>query len=140
MALIPTLKLWQYEARRLGVSAARAELARINAAAQLKAFADAGGQLLFGTDVGYMADYDPTDEYLLMQQAGLSFSQVLASLTTGPAARFARAAHSGRIAPGMDADLVVLEGNPERDITALARVRYAVRQGRVVYDGKPATG
>jgi imidazolonepropionase-like amidohydrolase len=87
-----------------------------------------------------MADYDPTDEYLLMQQAGLSFSQVLASLTTGPAARFARAAHSGRIAPGMDADLVVLEGNPERDITTLARVRYAVRQGRVVYDGRRATG
>jgi imidazolonepropionase-like amidohydrolase len=140
MALIPTLKLWQYEARRLGVSATRAELARMNAAAQLKAFADAGGQLLFGTDVGYMADYDPTDEYLLMQQAGLSFSQVLASLTIGPAARFARAAHSGRIAAGMDADLVVLEGNPERDITALARVRYAVRQGRVVYDGKPAIG
>ena len=140
MALIPTLKLWQYEARRLGVSATRAELARVNAAAQLKAFADAGGQLLFGTDVGYMADYDPTDEYLLMQQAGLSFSQVLASLTTGPAVRFARAAHSGRIAPGMDADLVVIEGNPERDISALARVRYAVRQGRVVYDGKPATG
>jgi len=140
MALIPTLKLWQYEARRFGVSATRAELTQINAAAQVKAFADAGGQLLFGTDVGYMADYDPTDEYLLMQQAGLSFSQVLASLTTGPAARFARAAHSGRIAPGMDADLVVLEGNPERDITTLARVRYAVRQGRVVYDGRRATG
>jgi len=140
MALIPTLKLWQYEARRLGVPAARAEAARVNSAAQLKAFADAGGQLLFGTDVGYMADYDPTDEYLLMQQAGLTFSQVLASLTTGPAARFARAAHSGRIAAGMDADLVALDGNPERDITALARVRYAVRLGRVVYEGKPVTG
>jgi len=140
MALIPTLKLWKYEARRLGVPAARAEAARVNSAAQLKAFADAGGQLLFGTDVGYMADYDPTDEYLLMQQAGLTFWQVLASLTTGPAARFARAAHSGRIVAGMDADLVVLDGNPERDISALARVRYAVRLGRVVYDGKPATG
>ena len=140
MALIPTLKLWQYEARRLGVPAARAEAARVNSAAQLKAFADAGGQVLFGTDVGYMTDYDPTDEYLLMQQAGLTFSQVLASLTTGPAARFARAAHSGRIAAGMDADLVVLDGNPERDITALARVRYAVHQGRVIYDSKPAMG
>jgi len=62
MALIPTLKLWQYEVRRLGLPAARAELARLNSAAQLKAFADAGGQLLFGTDVGYMSDYDPTDE------------------------------------------------------------------------------
>jgi len=75
-----------------------------------------------------------------MQQAGLSFSQVLASLTTGPAARFARAADSGRIAAGMDADLVALDGNPERDITALARVRYTVRLGHVVYEGKPATG
>ena len=71
-----------------------------------------------------MADYDPTDEYLLMQQAGLSFSQVLASL--------------GRIAPGMDADLVVIEGNPERDITALARVRYAVRQGSTTGSRPPA--
>jgi imidazolonepropionase-like amidohydrolase len=140
MAMIPTLKLWQYEVRRLGLPAARAEAARANSAAQLKAFVDAGGQLLFGTDVGYMADYDPTDEYVLMQQAGLTFSQILASLTTGPAARFARAAHSGRIAAGMDADLVALDRNPERDITALARVRYAVRLGRVIYEGRPVTG
>jgi imidazolonepropionase-like amidohydrolase len=35
----------------------------------------------------------------------------------------------------MEADLVVLEGDPARDIEALARVRYAVRQGRVIYRG-----
>ena len=32
-----------------------------------------------------------------------------------------------------EADLVVLEGDPARDIAALARVRYTVRQGRIVY-------
>lgn len=29
-----------------------------------------GGMILFGTDVGYMNDYDPSDEYALMAEAG----------------------------------------------------------------------
>jgi imidazolonepropionase-like amidohydrolase len=33
----------------------------------------------------------------------------------------------------MIADVVVLEGDPERDITALAKVRYTVRGGRIIY-------
>ena len=40
---------------------------------------------------------------------------------------------AGRIAPGMEADLVVLDGDPSRDIRALARVRYTLRQGRIIY-------
>ena len=31
---------------------------------ELRAFKSAGGQVLFGTDVGYMHEYDPTDEYV----------------------------------------------------------------------------
>jgi hypothetical protein len=34
-----------------------------DAVEQVRGFAAAGGQVLFGTDVGYMTDYDPTDEY-----------------------------------------------------------------------------
>jgi imidazolonepropionase-like amidohydrolase len=103
------------------------------AAAQLRAFAEAGGQVLFGTDVGYMTDYDPTDEYVSMQQAGLSYAQILASLTTGPAQRFGRAARTGRLAPGLDADVTVVDGRPEDDIRALARVRYTLRSGRLLF-------
>ena len=44
--------------------------------------------MLFGTDVGYMHDYDPTDEYVLMAKAGMSPAQILESLTTAPAARW----------------------------------------------------
>ncbi len=40
---------------------------------------------------------------------------------------------AGRIAPGMEADLVVLDGGPSRDIRALARVRDTLRQGRIIY-------
>src|SRR5215468_10303839 len=95
MALIPTLKLWSYETRRLGRAPALADRLRDNAATQVKMFADAGGEVLFGTDVGYMLDYDPADEYVLLERAGLSFRQILAALTTNPAARFGRAARTG---------------------------------------------
>ena len=88
--------------------------------------------MLFGTDVGYMTDYDPRDEYTYMQQAGLSYPQILASLTTAPSRRFG-AARAGRLAPGADADVVVVNGAPERDIRALADVRYTIRAGRTIY-------
>lgn len=44
--------------------------------------------MLFGTDVGYMHDYDTAEEYELMAQAGMDAGQILASLTTAPAERF----------------------------------------------------
>ncbi|MBF8290648.1 MAG: Amidohydro 3 protein, partial [Chloroflexi bacterium] len=71
MGLIPTLKLWSWELGRLGLPPAVVERVQGNALAQVSAFVEAGGQLLFGTDVGYMTNYDPTDEYLLLQRAGL---------------------------------------------------------------------
>jgi imidazolonepropionase-like amidohydrolase len=103
------------------------------AQAQLRAFAELGGQVLFGTDIGYMIDYDPTDEYVFMQQAGLSYAEILAALTTAPAARFGAAARTGRLARGLDADIVVTDGDPARDITGLAKVRYTLRGGRIIY-------
>ena len=89
--------------------------------------------MLFGTDVGYMTDYDPTDEYVLMQQAGLSYAQILAALTVAPVERFGRAGAGGGLRPGADADITVVEGDPARDIRALAAVRYTVRAGRLIY-------
>lgn len=137
MALIPTLKLWPYELRKAALPPPIIARVLANGRDQLRAFAEAGGQVLFGTDVGYMTEYDPTDEYVYMEAAGLSYAQILASLTTAPAERFGVAAKTGRVARGMDADLTVVDGEPERDIRALARVRYTLRAGRVVYERKP---
>jgi imidazolonepropionase-like amidohydrolase len=133
MALIPTLKLWPYELTKASVPA---EITRIflgTAQEQLRAFVDVGGQVLFGTDVGYMAEYDPTDEYVYMQQAGLSYALILAALTTAPAARFGAASRAGRLARGFVADVVVLDGDPAADIRALGRIRATLRGGRVIY-------
>ena len=132
MSLAPTLKLFPTELRKAGAPASVVEVVLGNARDQLRIFAEGGGQVLFGTDVGYIADYDPTDEYVYMQQAGLSYPQILASLTTAPAARFGAAARTGRLAAGLDADIVVIQGDPAQDIRALARVRTTLRAGRLI--------
>src|SRR5262245_39860284 len=133
MALIPTMKLWEYELRRAGRDQARIERWIQVAQDQVRSFVALGGPVLFGTDVGYMREYDPADEYAYLAGAGLSFVQILATLTTTPAERFKLAARMGRIAVGMDADLVAFEGDPGADIRSLARVRHVVHHGGVVY-------
>jgi imidazolonepropionase-like amidohydrolase len=137
MALVPTLKLWPWELGRYGVPAVAIERTQANAEAQLRAFVDAGGQVIFGTDVGYMTDYDPTDEYLLLQRAGLGFPAILTTLTTAPAKRFHAGSGAGTIAGGSPADLVVLDGDPAAEIRSLARVRYTIRGGRIIYERAP---
>jgi imidazolonepropionase-like amidohydrolase len=65
----------------------------------------------------------------------MSFRKILASLTTNPAQRFGYATQSGRIAKGLDGDLVVLGGDPAQNTSAFSRVLYAIRGGEVVYAG-----
>lgn len=121
MAIVPTLKLFG-ETRWL-----------FEILDEVRDYARSGGPILFGTDVGYLTDYDPTQEYVLLASAGLSWREILASLTTNPAERMAEASRRGRIAPGMDADFVVLAADPVRDVKAFTDVRYTVRAGRVIY-------
>jgi imidazolonepropionase-like amidohydrolase len=133
VSLVPTLKLWDWEGlRRHRDSATRARFQDAGVK-ELAAFAKAGGTVLFGTDVGYMSDKDPTAEYAAMARAGLRFEQILASLTTAPARVFTPGAHRGRIAPGFDADLVVLDRDPRADPTAFTSVRWAMRDGRALW-------
>lgn len=133
MALVPTLKLWPYELNKVALPPAVVEAVLGNGMAQLRAFSDLGGQVLFGTDVGYMTDFDPTDEYVYMQRAGLSYAAILGALTTAPAARFGAVARAGRLVPGMDADVTVLDGDPAQDVRALGRVRLTLRAGKILY-------
>jgi imidazolonepropionase-like amidohydrolase len=126
-ALTPTLSLF---AMTIGGPALSAGLVD-SGLAQLKAFADNGGTVLFGTDVGFTTIYDTTPEYELMHRA-LSERQVLASLTTNPAHYF-KVARKGRVERGLDADLVVLDGDPIADVRNLAKVATTIRAGQVIY-------
>jgi imidazolonepropionase-like amidohydrolase len=77
---------------------------------QLRAYSEAGGQILFGTDVGYIRQFDTSEEFLWMSRAGMNFQQVLASLTTNPARLFGYMMYSGRIAKGDYFDRINAEG------------------------------
>jgi len=122
MALVPTLYLFR-QSRHIN-----------DILKEVTVFSDAGGKILFGTDAGFIPDYDPSGEYALMKKAGMSFSQILASLTTTPAEIFHVTQTRGRIVPGFMADLVALKSDPNDDITAFARVRYTWRGGRMIFD------
>jgi imidazolonepropionase-like amidohydrolase len=131
VALIPTLSFWRYQVRHERISAADGlEEAAIG---QLRSWIGAGGVVLFGTDLGWVTIYDPTGEYVLMAKAGMSFPQILASLTTAPAERFGVANQLGRVAKGFVADLTILRADPTKDIRALAAVAYTLRDGKVIY-------
>jgi imidazolonepropionase-like amidohydrolase len=131
VALIPTLSFWRYQARHERISAADAvEEAAIG---QLRSWVAVGGEVLYGTDLGWVTIYDPTGEYVLMARAGMTFPQILASLTTAPAKRFGDSDQLGRIAPGLTADLTILRSDPTKDIRALAAVDYTIRDGKVIY-------
>ena len=98
---------------------------------QLKAFAVNGGTVLFGTDVGFTKLYDTSLELEFMGRA-LSPTEVLASLTTNPAAYF-KALRQGRVEQGFDADIVVLDGDPATDVRNLSKVAYTIRAGKIIY-------
>jgi imidazolonepropionase-like amidohydrolase len=121
IAVIPTLKLF-------GRNQNLDKLLR-----QLLAFSDAGIPILFGTDVGFLTDYDPAREYQLLDRAGLNFPQILAALTTAPAACYGFSQRKGRLAPGFDADLVILAADPAEETPAFSGVRYTIQKGAVVY-------
>jgi imidazolonepropionase-like amidohydrolase len=64
--------------------------------------------------------------------------EVLQLLTEGGAAALGKKGEVGRMAVGATADLVVVEGDPGLDVTALRRVLAVYRAGRLVA-GSPGT-
>ena len=133
LSLIPTLTLFDVEGRKQNIPDHQRTAWIAQMVGQLRAYSEAGGDILFGTDIGYTDHYDTTLEFTLMSQAGMNYRQILASLTTNPARKFGDSNSTGRIAKGMKADLVILSADPAQDITAFSKVRFTIRNGRVLY-------
>jgi imidazolonepropionase-like amidohydrolase len=133
MSVVPTFKLWPYELKKEDVPQPVVDSLVGATFEQLRAFNSVHGQVLFGTDVGYMHDYDPTEEYVLMAKAGMSPTQILESLTTAPAARWKEEQRHGQIAKGFAADLVMLSADPFEDVKNFANVKCVLRAGAPIY-------
>ena len=101
--------------------------------AEVQQFHQLGGTLIFGTDVGYMADYSTEGEFVELGKSGLDWKTVLGMLTTNPAARMGASGSKGTVAPGKLADLTILEADPANSLSNFSRVRAVVRSGSVVW-------
>ena len=89
---------------------------------------EAGVALCFGGDVGVFTHGDNVLELELMVDFGVPTLQALQAATSGNA-RILELPDRGRIAPGLLADLVAVEGDPTTDIRALRRVRMVWKGG-----------
>jgi imidazolonepropionase-like amidohydrolase len=123
MTMIPTLKLFSQDNN----------IAQIRA--EVKQFHAMGGRLVYGTDTGFLPDYDQGEEFRQLALSGLGFREVLAMLTTAPAELFHIA--GGKVERGMPGDLTVLAADPARgDPAAFTKVIYTIRGGRVIFHAK----
>jgi imidazolonepropionase-like amidohydrolase len=111
---------WAVEKGRAATEAHRASFEKAVAA---------GVRIVAGTD--YKHGSLPY-ELSLMVDWGMSELEALRSATSR-AAELLKRDDLGRVAPGKHADLVVVQGDPTSDITALENVLLVVKDGKVVH-------
>jgi imidazolonepropionase-like amidohydrolase len=109
------------------------ELTGITVGENVTKMQEVGVRLIAGTDAGI--DNTPHHQYAgglaaLVTLLGLRPADVIAMATTEAAAVLGVGAVTGRLAPGYEADLIVVDGDPLTDITALARLRRVIARGR----------
>ena len=101
-----------------------------NKRASFKAALDAGVTILSGSDVGVFAHGDNAREIEMLVAYGMKPVDALKSATSIAG----RVLHMdiGQVKPAMLADLIAVEGDPSRDIAALRKVKFVMKNG-VVY-------
>ena len=96
----------------------------------LQRLMDARVQLLIGSDNPFGG---PVDEVVYLDQLGvLSRSKLLKSLTVDTPRALFPGRRIGEFVEGAEASLLLLDRNPLSDLSALRRVRLALKQGQVL--------
>jgi len=140
----PSLSPWLTPEQRDGLAARMPMAARpqrlADAIDSVRRLHAAGVTILAGSDApnaGTAQGVSLHGELALLVQAGLTPQQALVAATSAPAARFG-ITDRGRIAPGLRADLVLVDGNPLDDIIATRRIDTVWKNGRRVERTQPA--
>jgi imidazolonepropionase-like amidohydrolase len=143
--LVPTLlllEMWAEHGPRIGsppyiVDACKEMLERTRESLHMAH--EAGVKFVLGTDTGFAmtpyGEWHAKELELLMKYAGLSSLEAIAAGTFNAGIVLNLEGEVGGIAPGMLADLLVVDGDPTEDITLLQdpkRIETIVLDGEIV--------
>ena len=100
----------------------------------LRRWVGLGGEVAYGTDLGNACTAPAVDarELALLAESGMTGAEVVVAATSRAADAMGAWEVTGRVAPGLRADLLVLDADPLLDPTALSRPRWVIAGGRPV--------
>ncbi|WP_018247451.1 amidohydrolase family protein [Orenia marismortui] len=128
--LLPTLEVWNRVGRIYHLN--YNFITRMN----LAKFYKAGGKVALGTDFGgYECTFDsgfPITEVKLMKKAGMSNMDIIVAGTKNGAFVSDREEDLGTLEEGKIADILIVSGNPLKDIETLEETYMVVHNGEIV--------
>lgn len=127
---VPTLELYHHIAHDSGNDWDQAAIDN------LRRFVEAGGQVALGTDYdGYGAEFDlgmPMIEIESMAAAGMTPMQIIVAGTASAAHVCNLDAELGTLEAGKVADVIIVDGDPLKDLQALRQTLIVLRNGVVI--------
>ncbi|MFC1795092.1 amidohydrolase family protein [Planctomycetota bacterium] len=121
---------------RLGSLASESESFEITKQ-NLKFLSDKGVRISLGTDTLCSMPrpgLNTIQEMEFMAEAGLTPEKVIRAATRNAAEHLGLLEDLGTIEPGKIADLIIIDGDPLKDISTLHQVQMVIKAGRIVHD------
>jgi imidazolonepropionase-like amidohydrolase len=132
VGVLPTEGLTPFAGARVRMPAILANFRRLHEA----------GALMVGSSDAGIAPVKPHDVVryapAILRDVGFGPAEALRAVTSIPAEVIGLGRRKGRIAPGFDADILAVDGDPVADPAALHRIRAVYTRGTAVPDASPA--